>query len=189
MALLCRKCGHTVEHDCAGSSPLATAVQSCPLTKKGVIWVNVVNLAGGSVHGVSITIDGVGETTDPVGFATSGPVPAGGKTVTLENKFEGALKQYYLCDPATRTVPVADGEVSVVEFKLPSWIEVRVEDDKGKLVDDVTVVVKDASGARTETLTKDKLDPGGFYRVETLYPGECEISFPDLCDTEWSAKK
>jgi hypothetical protein len=184
--MLCRKCGAEVPHECSPSALLSRPVISCPL--KGAVWVYVTDYGGDGVHGASVTLDGKKTTTDPSGFTSYDPVDEGSPVVAVEGKFEGKLKQFYLPETHQITAAATKGQVSLVEFQLPCWIEVRVEDDKGVVVDDVEVVVKDAGGTRVEKLTKERLGGDGVYRIEKLFPGTCEISIPGLSDAEWTAK-
>jgi hypothetical protein len=187
--LVCRKCGYTVPHDCGPSTPggiVGSAVRPCPT--KGALWVHVVDLAGNGVEGLKVKVDGADKTTDKSGFAMWDPLDEGSKKVALPENYDGALKQFYKPDVWQLSAAVAIGQVSLVEFQLPCWIEVRVEDDKGKVMEDIKVLVKGNGGALEVTLTKDKLNGEGVYRIGDLFPGNCEISFPELCDAEWTAK-
>jgi hypothetical protein len=187
--LVCRKCGYTTPHDCGPSTPggiVGSAVKPCPL--KGALWVHVVDLAGNGVEGVKVKADGAEKTTDKSGFAIWDPLDEGAKKVELQETFEGGLKHFYKPDLWQLSAAIAKGQVSLVEFQLPCWIEIRVEDDKGKVLDDVKVLVKGNGGALEVTLSKDMLNDQGVYRIGDLFPGESEISFPEICDAEWSAK-
>ncbi len=183
---LCRKCSTEVPHECAPVAVLGRPVSPCPL--KGSVWVHVVDYGGVGVEGATVKVDNVEKVTNNKGFAVYDPLETGPRKTEIVNKFEDKLKQFYLPETASIEAAVTPGQLSMIEFQIPAWIEVRVEDDKGVVVTDVSVTVKDSGGSRVEVLTKDKLNEAGIYRIDKLYPGECEISFPDLCDDDWAAK-
>jgi hypothetical protein len=63
------------------------------------------------------------------------------------------------------------------------WIGVRVVDENGKAVAGVKMNLKLPDNS-TSNITFDK--KGSYTTPKNLDPGNCEISFPDLFDAEWT---
>lgn len=70
------------------------------------------------------------------------------------------------------------------------WIGVLVVDERGRPVKDVKVKLKLTDGSEVVIdFLSAELQPDGSYRTDrVLDPGQCEISFPELCDAEWRPK-
>lgn len=66
-----------------------------------------------------------------------------------------------------------------------SWIEIELVDDEGKPIpgEKYRVTLPDGS-----TLAEGTLDEKGQARVESLDPGSCKVSFPDLDKDSWGEK-
>jgi hypothetical protein len=81
--------------------------------------------------------------------------------------------------------PKKDNKAQGCKKTPKHWIGVRVEDEDGKLVKDVTVHAKlddefDVDMA-TAAVGKD-----GVYKTKKIFdPGECEFSFPAVYDVDW----
>lgn len=70
------------------------------------------------------------------------------------------------------------------------WIGVRVEDEEGNSVKDVSVTIELTDGSDlTINFATAALEPDGTYRTQKVLPsGDCEFSFPDVQDVEWWPK-
>lgn len=70
------------------------------------------------------------------------------------------------------------------------WVGVRVEDEKGKLVKDVTVHLKlpDGSDVDIDMATAAVGADGAYKTCKTYDPGTCDFSFPSLFNLEWWPK-
>jgi len=61
------------------------------------------------------------------------------------------------------------------------WISIELKDDKGKPVPNQEYEVKTSDG----DIVGGKLDEDGKAKVEGLPPGQCEVRFPRLHNSEW----
>ena len=62
-----------------------------------------------------------------------------------------------------------------------SWIEFEMVDEDDQPVAGVAYKVKLPDGSETS----GHLDGNGFTRIESIDPGQCEISFPELDKSAW----
>jgi hypothetical protein len=183
---LCRKCGKEVEHTCSGASPGKT-VAPCPL--KGAVWVYVTDLDGNGLEGVKISLkddDATTEqTTDGMGLAQFPALQPGSKDVKIAD-LGGKAPEFYMPAEHSGSVAVAKGQTSMIEFHVPTWIEIRVEDENGTLVEDLRISVAGADG-QLKTLSKSDIKNGAYYAGE-IGPGDCQVYLAGVPDAEWKAK-
>jgi type VI secretion system secreted protein VgrG len=66
--------------------------------------------------------------------------------------------------------------------KKTSWIEIEMVDEDGKPVAGEAYRITLPDG---ETTAEGTLDDKGFARVETIDPGSCKITFPNLDKSAW----
>ncbi len=186
MKYLCRRCGKEVEHTCSGSSAGKTVVP-CPL--KGTVWVYVTDLDGGGIAGIKVSLkdgDKVTEKdTDDMGLAEFPSLDEGSKTVKIVD-LGGKKREFYMPQQHSGSVSVTKGQTSLIEFHVPTWIEIRVEDEEGTLVEDLTINVVFPDD-QSRTLSKSDLKEGAYY-VGEIVPGECQVSIAGFPDAEWKAK-
>ena len=187
MRLLCRRCGAEVAHTCAPVKVRGKPETGC--LQKAAIWVYVTDYSGAGKEGVKVSIGGTIKTTDTSGFTSRDPIEPGEEKVEVVDL--GPHKSKFLV-PETGPVSAmtANGQISLIEFQISTWIEIRLEDEKGTAVDGATVKLICPDGTeRTETLTKEKLTKDGVYRLDKgMWPGDYEISFPGIYDAEWKPK-
>ncbi|MBI2686059.1 MAG: hypothetical protein HYX27_07065 [Acidobacteria bacterium] len=185
MHLICRRCGSEVEHACSPSKAMGESVMPCAL--KGALWVYVTDMAGNGIEGVGVSVDRTNKRTDKIGFAGFDPLEPGTARVELTELTGSAAVEFELPEVKTFEASIANGQISMVEFQLSSWIEIYVQDKAGKAVFDLTVKIKLPNGEeRTEKLTRDKLTSKNVFRIGKIWRGDCQISFPEVCDAEWA---
>ena len=83
--------------------------------------------------------------------------------------------------------PVPQGDKPVLPCQQKHWFGIRVVDEAGKVVTDVTaeVLLTGGSLAVVDFLT-ESLEKDGAWRTEkVLESGQCVVAFPDLYDMEW----
>jgi hypothetical protein len=69
------------------------------------------------------------------------------------------------------------------------WVGVRVEDEDGKLVNDVSVHCTLSDGEFDVDMSTAPVDKDGVFKTQKLYdPGQCVFSFPAVYDVEWWPK-
>ncbi len=66
-----------------------------------------------------------------------------------------------------------------------SWIEIVLEDEAGKPVPGEAYRITLPDGT---TLAEGTLDEKGFARVDTIDPGTCKVTFPNLDKDVWKPK-
>ncbi|NNF00937.1 MAG: type VI secretion system tip protein VgrG [Pyrinomonadaceae bacterium] len=66
-----------------------------------------------------------------------------------------------------------------------SWIEIKLEDDEGNPVPGEKYLVTLPDGS---TVASGTLDSKGEARVESIDPGNCQITFPDMDGRSWEKK-
>jgi hypothetical protein len=186
MKFLCRRCGKDVEHTCSGASPSKTVVP-CPL--KGVVWVYVTDLDGNGLKGVTVSLkDGDAtpeKTTDDMGLAQFPGLEPGSKDVKIID-LGGKAPEFYMPEERSGSVSVAKGQTSIIELHVPTWIEIRVEDESGTLVEDLRISVVCADGQLKE-LSKANIKDGAYHAGE-MGPGDCQVSLVGVPDAEWKGK-
>jgi hypothetical protein len=186
MRLLCRRCGAEAAHTCSPAKVLGKPQTGCP--PKAAVWVYVTDYSGLGKEGIKVSVAGVVKPTDPGGFASYDPVEPGEKKVQVIDLGAHAAK-FLLPESGPISAMAANGQISLIEFQISTWIEIRLEDEKGTVSEDGAVKLLCPDGAeKTETLSKEKLTKEGVYRLDKgMWPGDYEISFPRLYDAEWKA--
>jgi hypothetical protein len=188
MRILCRRCGDEAQHECSPSKRLGATAQPCP--QKGALWVLANNMAGEGILGVGIKVNGTTDHTDKVGFVGFKGLDEG--TIKFEvTEIIGAAKdQYELPEQRVFEASIKNGQSSMVELELGSWIEIAPKNGAGETVYDLTVNIVLPDGAeRTLRLTKELLGKDGVYRIPKIWFGDCTITFPDLYDADWKTKQ
>ena len=185
MKYLCRTCGKEVEHTCCGSSAGKTVVP-CPL--KGAVWVYVTDLDGAGIEGIKVSLKDNGstieKTTDKMGLAEFPSLVEGSKAVQIAD-LGGKKPEFYMPEEFSGSVSVTKGQTSIIEFHVPTWIEIRVEDEEGTLVEDLKINLLFADG-QSKPLSESDLREGVYY-VGEIVPGECQLTIAGLPDAEWKA--
>lgn len=186
MKYLCRKCGKEVEHNCNGSFT-GTTVVPCP--HKGAVWVYVTDLDGAGVAGIKVSLrDGEHVTekkTDDMGLAEFPSLDEGSKRVKIVD-LGSREPEFYMPEQHSGSVSVTKGQTSLIEFHLPTWIEIRVEDEDGTLVEDQVINLVFPDG-QSRALSKSDLKDDA-YHAGAIVPGECQVSLAGLPDAEWTAR-
>ena len=125
------------------------------------------------------------ENTDDMGLAEFPSLDEGSKSVQIVD-LGGKKPEFYMPHQHSGSVSVTTGQTSVIEFHVPTWIEIRVEDEDGTLVEDLKINLVFPDG-EVKMLSKSDLKEG-VYHVGEIVPGECQVSFTGLPDAEWTAK-
>ena len=89
-------------------------------------------------------------------------------------------------EPATEEEPstTEDNESSDKEPEEPHWIGIKLVDHEGKPAMNARYKIKLSDG----TVESGSLDKDGKAFLKPIPEGECEISFPDIHQDEWSLK-
>jgi hypothetical protein len=148
------KCKHEAKHPFGSPQVGNAALTACP-KKKGAIWAYVTDDAGTGVRDVKVTKPSGGQT-DPEGFSGFDPLdPKDDYEVAID--FSSVAEKYH--PPAmtsVKGVPVRNGEITSVHFKLERIAEldviVKVADTPGS-IEDVQV---DLTRKLTGEAMKDK---------------------------------
>lgn len=177
-----------------GGKKVNGTTQGCPLKNHELI-VNVFNdktkkhvsepiqiKVGGPTPGQQPTKDGQAWFTDRT---------AGKYTIQIPS-LPDSLKPLFATPLPEVSCTIKD-ELEVVTLRLKEALHsfgVRVEDEDGNIVKDVTIKLKLTNNSeRTVNLAEATLEDDGTYLIPASLPaGVCEVSFPELFDVEWKAK-
>jgi hypothetical protein len=118
---VCSKCGATLACPGHGDHAIGSSGTECT-TKKGEIWVNVVDHESKPVEGVEVESQGVRKKTDKGGFVAFDKLEDGDYTVE-------ALDTYLEGEPARKSAAVKHGDVKLAKFKLeqPNEVTPKIE--------------------------------------------------------------
>lgn len=169
-----------------GGRKARSAVQKCQ--RKATLVVNIVDRQTRrpvpSAKDITVTASGLASQGTKSSQTIFWEVPFGDYTVNLDPLPDSVLDAGYYLPTGDDQVEEEIGVVSemeVVTLKLPStWVVVRVEDDAGKKLDDITVKLKLPSDKTDEKPTKQ-----GVARFERFRKGPITIEELTAADAVW----
>ncbi len=170
------KCPKAGEHS-RGDLIIGSAMLECP-HKKGAIWAYITDDSGKGLGKILVTASGAPtptKPTEPSGFSSFDPLEPGDHTVSIEIPSE-MKDQFY---PPSKTVvpgvPVRNGEITSVQFKLERIAPLKVsvehpENFPGKLG------IK-AVGSASEFNPSGSVEGKGFLTFPKLRKHQYDVTF------------